>query len=76
MAYTGLEPDGIYWARRKASKSEPLTVVQVSTLFGDEHEYWTLVQLGSDQHHMPGDFEIVEKITDPSQPRVLRQAAE
>jgi hypothetical protein len=76
MAYTGLEPGGIYWARRNDVKDQALTVVQVSTLFGEDREYWTLATLGSDQHHMPSDFEIIERIEAPPTRQRLRQAAE
>jgi hypothetical protein len=71
-----LEPGGIYWARRNGAKDQALTVVQVSTMFGEDREYWTLATLGSDQHHMPSDFEIIERVPAPAGRRSLRQAAE
>lgn len=70
------EPERFYWAKRRGVEDAELTIVQVSMLFGKDREYWTLTTPGSDQHHMPGDFTIVEAIIAPTAPQALRQAAE
>jgi hypothetical protein len=75
MTAARLEPGSLYWASANNSTSRAPVVVQVSTLFGDGEEYWTLVLPGSEQHHMPSDFTIIEKIVAPV-PRAMRQAAE
>jgi hypothetical protein len=49
--------------------------VQVSTIFGDDPDYWTLAVIGSDQHFMPSEFEILA-IAEFSVDDSLRQAAE
>ncbi|PZM08932.1 hypothetical protein [Rhizobium tubonense] len=75
MSVSRLMPDGFYWARSIKHGDAQLTVVQVSTIFGEEPEYWTLVVPGSDQHHMLVDFEIICRVDRP-QPQSMRDAAE
>lgn len=72
---TSLVPEGFYWAKSQKHTRGDLTVVRVSTVFGADPEYWTVVTPGSDQHHMIGDFEILERIGPPAA-YPLRQAAE
>nr|WP_315855621.1 hypothetical protein [Rhizobium leguminosarum] len=50
-------------------------MVQVSTVFGEEPDYWTLTVPGSDQHHMPGDFEVIARVEPPSE-YSMRHSAE
>jgi hypothetical protein len=73
MVVKGLEPGAFYWAVPKNNNGSA-TIVQVSTMFGEDPEYWTLALVGSEQHQMPGDFDIIARIDDP-RPR-MRQAAE
>jgi len=75
MSVARLVPDGFYWGRSIKRRDEPLTIVQVSTIFGRDPEYWTLIVPGSDQHHMVGDFEIIAGVEAPAQ-YYLRDAAE
>jgi len=72
---TKLVPDGFYWARSDKHNDGEVTVVRVSTIFGAEPEYWTLVVLGCEQHHMPCDFKIIERLSPPEE-NPLKQAAE
>jgi hypothetical protein len=75
MSVARLVPDGFYWATSsKHGNGEP-TVVQVSNIFGEEPEYWTLAVPGSDQHHMLADFEIIASVLPPEE-YAMRQAAE
>jgi hypothetical protein len=72
---TSLVPDHFYWAKSgKVAAGRP-TVVQVSTVFGDEREYWTFAVVGSEQHYMIGDFEILACVA-PVEALPMRQAAE
>lgn len=50
-------------------------MVQVSTVFGEEPDYWTLTVPGSDQHHMPCDFEVIARVEPPSE-YSMRHSAE
>jgi len=50
-------------------------VVQASTVFGEDPNYWTLALLGTDQHAMPYDFEIIAPLELPDA-MSLRLAAE
>jgi len=59
---TSLIPDAFYWARSNQYKRGRATIVQVSTVFGEEPDYWTLAVPGSDQHHMIDDFEIIAPV--------------
>lgn len=59
---TSLIPQAFYWARSHKHARGRATVVQVSTIFGDEPDYWTLAVAGSDQHHMIDDFEIIAPV--------------
>ncbi|WP_244956226.1 hypothetical protein [Rhizobium changzhiense] len=45
-----LVPEVYYWARSSKHFDGKLTVVQVSTVFGEEPNYWTLALPGTDQH--------------------------
>ncbi|KRB55382.1 hypothetical protein ASE04_05710 [Rhizobium sp. Root708] len=75
MFVKSLVPDAFYWARPANRSGEAATVVQVSTVFGKDPEYWTLAVVGSDQHHMLGDFEIISRAISPED-LVVRHAAE
>ncbi len=59
---TRLVPDAFYWARPRKHAKGSATVVQVSTIFGEDPDYWTLAVTGSDQHHMIEDFDIIAPI--------------
>ncbi len=74
MRVERLFPDEFYWARLIHEGGQP-TVVQVSTIFGEEPEYWTLTVPGSDQHYMLDDFEIIARVQPPAI-RSIRHAAE
>lgn len=56
MAVTSLVPDALYWAHSPKYFDGKITVVQVSTVFGEDPDYCTLALLGTDQHAMPTDF--------------------
>lgn len=43
-----LVPEAYYWARSSKHFDGKLTVVQVSTVFGEEPNYWTLALPGTD----------------------------
>lgn len=45
-----LVPDAFYWARSDMHTGGRTTIVQVSTIFGEDPDFWTLALLGSDQH--------------------------
>ncbi|MFW8588832.1 hypothetical protein ACOJBM_40460 [Rhizobium beringeri] len=75
MPVERLVPDGFYWARPIKGEGGKSTVVRVSAIFGEEPEFWTLMVPGSDQHHMPGDFEIIAQIERPAE-YFMRHAAE
>jgi len=75
MGKTSLIPGGHYWARSSKYFGGNLTVVQVSDVFGADPDYWTLAIIGTDQHAMPYDFEIIGPAT-PADTSQLRQAAE
>jgi hypothetical protein len=70
-----LVPGAFYWARSGKHAGGHMTIVQVSTIFGEQADYWTLALVGSDQHHMIGDFDIVQRIEPPVGIK-LAQAAE
>jgi hypothetical protein len=70
-----LVPGAFYWARSAVHTAGKTTIVQVSTIFGEAPDFWTLAVLGSDQHHMIGDFEIIA-LVQPLDGYELRQAAE
>ncbi|MFK0332957.1 hypothetical protein ACIQUB_17735 [Rhizobium sp. NPDC090275] len=70
-----LVPGCFYWARSASHTSGQTTIVQVSTVFGEDRDFWTLAVLGSDQHHMIGDFEIIS-IVEPLDSLQMNQAAE
>ena len=75
MFTTSLVPEAYYWARSSKHFDGKLTVVQVSTVFGEEPNYWTLALPGTDQHAMPSDFEIVGPVAPPEK-YPMGQAAE
>jgi hypothetical protein len=75
MLVTRLVPGCFYWARAKSTYREP-TIVQVSTVFGEHYDFWTLAVVGSDEHHMPADFDIIARVTEPAEWETSRQAAE
>ncbi|TCL71045.1 hypothetical protein [Rhizobium sp. BK251] len=70
-----LVPEAFYWARSDNHTSGRMTIVQISTIFGDSPDYWTIAVPGSDQHHMIGDFELIA-LVEPLDGYPLRQAAE
>ncbi|MBO9198341.1 hypothetical protein J5277_29895 [Rhizobium sp. 16-449-1b] len=70
-----LVPDAFYWARSDKHTDGRTTIVQVSTILGEDPDFWTLAVLGSDQHHMISDFELVA-LVEPLDGFQLRQAAE
>ncbi|MBB6487784.1 hypothetical protein [Rhizobium lusitanum] len=73
---TKLGPDCFYWATRRDDPSSKAQIVQVSTVFGAEREYWTVACMGSDEHRMPGDFEFIVRIVAPSSKLAVALAAE
>ncbi|NKN00863.1 hypothetical protein [Rhizobium leguminosarum] len=75
MFAASLVPDAFYWARPLKQGDGRLIVVQVSTVFGADPDYWTLAVLGSDQHQMIGDYEIVA-LAVPPEDQSIRLAAE
>jgi hypothetical protein len=75
MGSISLVPNGLYWARSSKYFDGSLTVVQVSNVFGEDRDYWTLALLGTDQHAMPHDFEIIRP-AQPPQESPRRLAAE
>lgn len=72
---TVLVPYAFYWAMSDKHSAGQTTIVQVSTIFGDNPDYWTLAIIGSDQHHMIDEFDIIARV-DPPGYYPLRQAAE
>ncbi|KQV78107.1 hypothetical protein [Rhizobium sp. Root1220] len=70
-----LVPGGFYWARSNKYAGGRTTIIQVSTIFGEAPDFWTLAVPGSDQHHMIGDFEIIAPV-EPLEAYRLPQAAE
>jgi hypothetical protein len=74
MRVERLIPDEFYWAKPTREGGQR-TVIQVSTIFGEEPEYWTLTVPGSDQHYMLDDFEIIARVEPPVED-AIREAAE
>lgn len=72
---TNWVPGAFYFAKSTKHADGKTTVVQVSTVFGKDREYWTLVTIGSEQHFMIGDFDLLSRIEFPAEYSV-RQAAE
>ncbi|MGR9403323.1 hypothetical protein ACU8M5_26755 (plasmid) [Rhizobium leguminosarum] len=75
MVAVSLVPHAFYWAKSSKYFDGQLTIVRVSTVFGEDPDYWTLALLGTDQHAMPADFEIIAPAELPEEYPV-RQAAE
>lgn len=75
MVAARLVLDGFYWAKSCRYFEGRTTVVQVSTVFGRDPDYWTLALLDTDQHAMPSEFEIIGQV-EPAELSALRQAAE
>lgn len=75
MSISSLVPGAFYWASSPDHFGGRLTVVQVSTVFGDDPDYWTLALLGTEQHAMVADFKIIEQIDglDLSLPRLAAE---
>jgi hypothetical protein len=65
MSVKSLVPSGFYWANPKHEDGE-LTIVQVSTVFGEDHDFWTFAVIGSDEHQMLSDFDILAPVDMPS----------
>jgi len=76
VAARTLNPARFYWAKSSKYNDGETTIVQISTIFGDELDYWTLAVLGSDQHHMIADFDIIAEVTRLPEDPFLREAAE
>jgi len=72
---TSLVPQAFYWARSDNYANGNITIVQVSTVFGEEPDFWTLAVLGSDQHYMISEFELIAAV-EPRDDYLLPQAAE
>ncbi|MFS2154964.1 hypothetical protein [Rhizobium sp. Rhizsp42] len=70
-----LVPDKFYRARSNKYAGGRTTIVQVSTIFGESPDFWTLAVPGSDEHHMIGDFEIIAPV-EPLEVFPVRYAAE
>ncbi|QFY62805.1 hypothetical protein FZ934_20850 (plasmid) [Rhizobium grahamii] len=70
-----LVPNAFYWAMSDKHTGGQKTIVQVSTIFGADPDFWTLAVAGSDQHHMIGEFKIIAPVNPPEH-FPLRQAAE
>jgi hypothetical protein len=66
-----VRPDVFYWVRRRAKPSK-LEIGRVSTVFGNDPEYWTLTRSGSEIHHMLDEFEFVAEAKPPKAPGQLR----
>jgi len=75
MSISSLVPGAFYRASSADHFDGRLTVVQVSTVFGDDPDYWTLALSGTDQHAMVADFKIIEQIDglDLSLPRLAAE---
>jgi hypothetical protein len=59
-----LEPDRYYWIRKNGADAD-IEIGRVSTIFGKDREYWTVVTIGSEAHHMLYDFEFLIEIEPP-----------
>jgi hypothetical protein len=70
-----LIPGAFYWARSERHDGGRVTVVQVSNVFGHDPQYRTLIAVGSEQHHMIEDIQLLAHIDLPGAAEV-RQAAE
>ena len=70
-----LVPEAYYWARSEEHTGGKTTIVQVSTVFGDDPDFWTLAVPGSEEHYMTSDFDIIA-LVEPLEGHSLRQAAE
>jgi hypothetical protein len=75
MSSASLVPGAFYWAKSSKYFDGKITVVRVSTIFGADRDYWTLALVGTDQHAMPGEFEIIAEVQ-YAEESVHRQAAE
>ncbi|MDK4731503.1 hypothetical protein [Rhizobium sp. CNPSo 3490] len=73
MSAASLMPGCFYWAKSSKFFDGNLTVVQLSTVFGTHPDYWTLALMGTDQHAMPSDFEIIGPL---EMPQAHQEAAE
>ncbi|TAV38816.1 hypothetical protein ELI33_17155 [Rhizobium ruizarguesonis] len=77
MFSASLVPGAFYWARSSKHFGGDLTIVQVSTVFGEDPDYWALALIGTDEHAMPVDFEIICPAELPAQrPYKIQHAAE
>ncbi|KQV22113.1 hypothetical protein ASC97_27430 [Rhizobium sp. Root1203] len=52
-----------------------ITIVQVSTIFGEERDFRTLAVPGSDQHQMINELELIA-LVEPFEGYPMQQAAE
>jgi hypothetical protein len=75
MCPASLVPGAFYWARSSEHFDGKVTVVRISTVFGEDPDYWTVAVLGSDQHFMPSDFEIIAP-AEPPEEFPMRHAAQ
>jgi hypothetical protein len=64
---SSIKPPKCYWARRTQAGGEvaELEIVQVSDVFGDLPDYWSVAVLGSDQHRSLAEFEFIAELTAP-----------
>jgi len=72
---TSLVPGAYYFAKSDKLSAGETIIVQVSTVFGDDPAYWTMATVGSEQHHMIADLQILSRIEIPVE-REFKQAAE
>lgn len=64
IATKDLQAETYYWMRAKALGSS-LEIGRVTTVFGEDPEYWTVATIGSETHHMLYDFDFIQKIDHP-----------
>ncbi|WFU91424.1 hypothetical protein QA644_25035 (plasmid) [Rhizobium sp. CC1099] len=75
IGLAGLKPGCFFWAVSRKVGGQTPEVVRISTEFGQEREFWTVLVTGSDQHHMPDDFEFIVEVALSTWSR-FRDAAE
>lgn len=58
-----LRPGSYYWARRCGAQDAE--VVQVSDVFGQGRQFWSVAVMGSDQHHSLSEFSFLIRLDEP-----------
>lgn len=58
-----LRPGSYYWARRCGAQDAE--VVQISDVFGQERQFWSVAVMGSDQHHSLSEFSFLIRLDEP-----------